>query len=627
MLTAGERFKADSLSILELFSGASYEIPAFQRDYAWTKEQIEQLWLDIKTCIDNPNSAHFLGPMVVIPTGKQGNDYLVVDGQQRLTTLQILISLIRDRWIELNPGKKETDEGPKDYEDLSKALLSSGATNGYKKTFTPNLHIMDIFGDYIRREPKADPNRKFINKISDATPHDLEHGEELLNAYLDLKKKISVFDKDKLLELEKVLYYNFLILRINALEETNAFLLFDTLNNRGLDLTQGDLIKNYIFQAAGEKNLSSPSPGTRNLLSKWDSIVEKVGLDKLDNFLRYFLIIETQDKVQREEISKLVKEKYKTLVEIQKFLEDLAIYSEYFAFIDRSDYFSGKYRDELNSIFSDLADLKQSTQAIILMTAMHRFKEIDTKEGFEGLIKICRAIEIFSYRSRICTKNAQDIENIWKDSAVILRDSNKDDSAVISTVIKKLLDNSPSDIEFESNLASYNFKESRFARYSLSKFEHHRKNNDAWILAGSSKLDVEHVAPKAPDELFNWRKQMKGDLIYRSVITLLGNQVLLQIPLNRKLKNKEFSIKKREYLKESNKLLFLATEVSKSKEWTQTEVILRSKLLAHEALTIWTWKSLDLPIQFEEPLKKQRATRKKATTRKKSTTRKRATKP
>jgi hypothetical protein len=612
MLTAGERFKADSLSVLELFSGASYEIPAFQRDYAWTKEQIDQLWADIEQCSKNQNSAHFLGPMVVIPTGKQGNDYLVVDGQQRLTTLQILISLIRDRWVELAPGKKQTDEGPKDYEELSRALLSSGPTNNYKKTFTPNLHIMHIFSDYIRREPVGDPTRKFVSKLSDVSELDLEHGEELLTAYLQLKKKLSNYDADKLLKLESTLYYNFLILRINALEETNAFLLFDTLNNRGLDLTQGDLIKNYVFQAAGEKNLSSPSPGTQNLLSKWDSIVEKVGLDKLDNFLRYFLIMETEEKVQREEISKIVKERYKTQVDIQKFLEDLAINSEYFALIDRSDQFSGKYKDELNSIFSDLADLKQSTQAIILMSAMHRFRQFDLKSDYEHLMNICRAVEIFSYRARICTKNAQDIENLWKDCSKLIRSSQLDVEAVVREVLKSLKSNAPSDSEFESNLATYNFKESRFARYSLSKYEHHRKDNDAWILAGSSKLDVEHVAPKAPDENYNWRSQMKGDLIYRNVITLLGNQVLLQIPLNRKIKNKEFTSKKKEYMKQSEKLLFLAREVSKANNWTQNEVISRSKNLAHEALTIWSWSSLALPVHFEEPIKKARAPRKKA---------------
>ena len=179
-------------------------------------------------------------------------------------------------------------------------------------------------------------------------------------------------------------------------------------------------------------------------------------------------------------------------------------------------------------------------------------------------------------------------------------------------------------MEFQSNLASYSFKESRFARYALSKFEHYRKNNDAWILACSSKLDVEHVAPKAPDENFNWRTQMKGDLIYRNVITLLGNQVLLQIPLNRKIKNKEFSVKKREYIKQSETLLYLAREVSDVKSWTKSEVVNRSKILSNEALRIWNWKSLNLPVQFEEPLKKKRSPRKKATTKKKATTRKRA---
>jgi hypothetical protein len=326
--------------------------------------------------------------------------------------------------------------------------------------------------------------------------------------------------------------------------------------------------------------------------------------------------METQMKVQREEISKIVKDRYKTQVEIQRFLEDLAINADNFALLDRSDQFTGKYKDELNSIFSDLADLKQSTQAIILLSAMRKFRQFDLKSDYENLMRICRAVEIFSFRARICTKNAQDIENLWKDCSVILSSENLEAHEILEKVVVKLRDESPSDSEFESNLSSYGFKESRFARYALSKYEHHRKANDAWILAGSSKLDVEHVAPKTPDENFNWRVQMKGDLIYRNVITLLGNQVLLQIPLNRKIKNREFSVKKKEYVRQSEKLLFLAREVSKASTWNQSEVVNRSKNLAHEALEIWNWASLSLPVHFEEPIKKARAPRKKAAAKK-----------
>ena len=84
-ITAEDRFRAESLTITELFQSATYEVPAFQRDYAWTKEQCEDLWGDIKSLVEGDAKAHFLGPMVVIRKGQNNQkNFLVIDGQQRL---------------------------------------------------------------------------------------------------------------------------------------------------------------------------------------------------------------------------------------------------------------------------------------------------------------------------------------------------------------------------------------------------------------------------------------------------------------------------------------------------------------------------------------------------------------
>lgn len=116
-MSAIERFEADSLTVYELFPGSIYEVPAFQRDYAWTKQQCQDLWTDIKNVLENENQAHFLGPMVVtqdvLPTGSNYSTnqfmkkFTVIDGQQRLTTLQIILSLIRDRFISIG-GSRDT---------------------------------------------------------------------------------------------------------------------------------------------------------------------------------------------------------------------------------------------------------------------------------------------------------------------------------------------------------------------------------------------------------------------------------------------------------------------------------------------------------------------------------------
>ena len=175
-LTAQDRFKAESLTVTELFQSATYEIPAFQRDYSWTKEQCEDLWADLNNLLEGQHKAHFIGPMVVIRHGdKNQRNYLVIDGQQRLTTLQMIIALLRDHWVELNPGKRITPAGPKPFEDTCQSLLVSGPPT-YTKTFVSNWHVRENFFDYVQRE-LSDPKRKRAKKISDVPKQDLEYSE------------------------------------------------------------------------------------------------------------------------------------------------------------------------------------------------------------------------------------------------------------------------------------------------------------------------------------------------------------------------------------------------------------------------------------------------------------------
>lgn len=610
-LTAEARFRADSLTITELFQTGSYEVPAFQRDYAWTKEQCEELWNDLKNLIEGHVKAHFLGPMVVIKQGdKNQKNYLVIDGQQRLTSLQMIIALLRDHWIQLDPGKRDTPAGPKPYEETCKSLLVSGPP-AYDKVFIPNWHIRDTFFDYIQRD-LDDDKRKSIVKFGDLPTADLEYAEELFKAYVYFREKISKLNKIEAEKFENNLLNNVLILRIDAVEIDNAFILFDTLNNRGLDLTQGDLVKNIIFQAMAEPSLTTLSPAMIKILGEWDTVVDKVSYKKLDSFLRYFLILKLKDKVQKESIAKKIEEIYGTQVKIKQFISEINDYSDLYALVDRTDNFGGTFKNELNALFDDLADLDQATQAVFLLACLHRFKNWDLKDHFEKLAKACRAAEVLSFRWLITGKNAQDLENIWRNAAVKILDENLGDEKALGDALNLLKSNLPGDPEFKSELAGRSLKSSRFVRYILRKIENSRLDNHVWVLAGSDKLDVEHVAPKTPDDTHDWRTVMKGESTYRNIIYRLGNQTLLTKSLNRGAKNKQFSDKKALYIKNTGHLTDLTKELLTNSKWTQQVVIKRSEALAKEAVDLWNWDAInrDLRVTAKAVIKPKAATRK-----------------
>lgn len=571
----------------------------------------------LKNLNDGQVKAHFLGPMVVIKQGdKNQKNYLVIDGQQRLTTLQMIIALLRDHWVELNPGKRDTPAGPKPFEDTCQSLLVSGPPL-YEKVFVPNWHIRDSFFNYIQRELE-DANRRSIVKFGDLPSVDLEYAEELFKAYIYFREKISKLNKQQTELFEENLLNNVLILRIDAVEIENAFILFDTLNNRGLDLTQGDLVKNIIFQAMAEPAISNLSPAMVKILGDWDSVVEKVTYKKLDSFLRYFLILKLKDKVQKERISKEIEIKYGTKAKIKDFMSEVKEYSDLYALIERTDVFNGPYKVELNTLFDDLNDLDQATQAVLLLAALKRFKNFETKSHFEKLAKVCRGAEVLSFRWLITGKNAQDLENIWRNAAIKLLDENLDDETALAEALKLLKVNLPGDQEFKTELAGRSLKSSKFVRYILRKIENSRSDSEVWVLAGPEKLDVEHVAPKTPDDTHDWRSVMAGESSYRNVIYRLGNQTLLTKPLNRGAKNKEFSAKKSLYEKHTGHLTELTKELLKNSKWTQQVVVKRSESLAKEAIGLWNWQAIDrnLKVTAKEPIKKERKKRAKSAAKK-----------
>jgi len=621
-LTAQDRFKAESLSILELFQNSTYEIPRFQRDYAWTKEQCEALWMDWRNLVETKSSAHFLGPMVVVRFEDQGKKFLVIDGQQRITTLQMIIALIRDRWVELNPGKKQTDMGPKPYEDTCKSLIENGAPL-YKKVFTPNFYIAETFMNYVQRE-LDDAERKNFVDLKKLTDQEKDHAEELFSAYKYFREEIGTLGVDDLIEYERRLLNDFLVLRIDAVEIDNAFILFDTLNNRGLDLTQGDLVKNYLFQQMGEVVASQISNEVAKILQDWDSIADKVSLVKLDNFLRYFLIIKLNTKVQKEAIFKKIQSQYQGKQAVKQLIKELSAFSDLFALIEGNDKFSGIYKDELNAMFEDLGDLDQSTQAVFLLAALKRFSDYEKKDHYTKLSVAVRAAEILSFRFLICGRNAQDIENTWREGAIKLLNERKNDEEALDEALTYLRSFLPSNEELKSELSNKVIRSSKFARYILRKIENARKAGNVWVLAGSSKLDVEHVAPKSPDEEHDWRSVMSGDLNYRSVIYLLGNQTLLSRGPNRKAKNSEFEKKKKIYLQEKEDLPSITQDILKAKSWNQNTVVKRSRELAIESLKVWDWDSLNKSVKAIAVTKKRRSKRvRKAVAKSKKSSRKR----
>lgn len=226
---------ARETSLQELLEGTKqYQVPLYQRTYAWSRAQLERLWDDVAKLaedrVDDPGATHFIGSLVLAPSPTNGptgvQEYLVVDGQQRLTTLSILLCAIRDHRAE--------HEGAEHFERISEQYL----INKWKQ------------GDHRLKLLPTQTDRESYRACIDATP-DAGGADSIGAAYRFFKAAlVETDDPDDDLDIDRIedaVISGLSVVSVTAQAGDNVHRIFESLNNTGLRLTQGDLLRNYLF--------------------------------------------------------------------------------------------------------------------------------------------------------------------------------------------------------------------------------------------------------------------------------------------------------------------------------------------------------------------------------------------
>ena len=210
-----------------------YHVPLYQRTYSWKQPQHERLWADIvklaETRRDHPAHTHFLGSLVLAPSptinpGKI-EEYLVVDGQQRLTTLTILLAAIRDYRAEM--------EGPSHVDRINEQYLTNKWEEGQPLKLLPTQKDRAAYDATVRSTPHDGPTEGITGayRFFKAALRDTDDPED----ELDIQR------------IEDAVLSGLALVSITAHQGDNVHRIFESLNNTGLKLTQGDLIRNYLF--------------------------------------------------------------------------------------------------------------------------------------------------------------------------------------------------------------------------------------------------------------------------------------------------------------------------------------------------------------------------------------------
>lgn len=554
-------------------------IPVYQRNYDWKIENCAQLFDDIEIIARSGKSGkpHFIGTFVYLynPTAYIFQEFIIIDGQQRITSIMLLAKAIYDLTEEVNLRK----------DIISTFLKHDDDESEYKYKLCPNEYDRATFEKLMA--DKFDEN--------DFTPQ--EKNSALYTNYFFFRKKLSELHSLSLKDIRNAIY-QLKVVNI-LLQDENPQEIFESLNSTGLDLTNADLIRNFLLM-----------PLTYNEQEKlyknyWLKIEELLRpSDNVENFLIQYLITKRRsDSVTETKKQRLSKRNLYVVFKdyfarnyhaTEPCLEDMLRYAKFFHGFIFDDNTTFENLSPLDKKFYELVHLLDANNApIILMYLLDRRE----REPFDEatFINFVDALISLTFRAKICG-HAGIVSQFAGNVLARLDKESSLDEKIFWRVITfgRGRYAFPNDKEFQEALFNnkvYEPTKSDICRYLLYSLERKAPTKGATELPPFSNPTIEHIWPQKLTD--TWKKYLeeRNDLqSYDQLLHTLGNLTLLSGPNNSTNSNAPFDEKKKIY-EQSNYSYTRA--LAKYNEWTSGQIQARAKNLAKEAIKIWT-----LPEEF-----------------------------
>lgn len=542
-----------------LGNGITYKVPIFQRDYSWKIDNWSDLWEDIKILL-NTRKDHYMGAVVLQKI--EDKLFLVIDGQQRFTTLSVLALAVIKRIQDLIDGGIESEDNTERINELRRGFL--GQKDPASLHYSSKLFLNENNDPFYQRN--------LLQLIPPQNERMLIDSDRLLWQAFDFfyKKIGELFPNATGAELATFLSKSIgdktMFIKIEVEDELSAYTLFETLNYRGVDLTVTDLLKNYLF------SLITPSD-LRIAKDIWKKVATSVGIEKFPIFLRHFWI-SRKPLVRQEQLFKTIRTEVKTNHQVFSLLNDLENYSE--TYLALQDPFSNLWhgnRERIKRIREmKLFGVKQ--QLPLLMVAKEKFSD----QEFDKVLKV---ISIISFRYNVIgSRQANRMEELYNSVSQKIFNSTLITAQGVFNEIRELY---ISDADFKndfSTLQLYSYGRSKkLLRYILFELE----NN---MMQGGDRdyeLDpatIEHILPENAG--INWDQDFP-QILQPNYIYRLGNYTLLENHLNRECEILPFDKKKQFYSRSQYEM----TKIINYNDWNPTILDIRQNELARKATSIW----------------------------------------
>lgn len=551
-----------------------YCIPVFQRDYAWTEEQCTKLFEDIVMAYkkDRP---HFCGSFVYAPLGskKHIDSYIIIDGQQRFTTLYILIKALAD-----------SADDDRDKDALQRYLYNEDKFDRYgldeksklklKPVKTDNDQLLLLMSGKIEQMDKS--RRGIIY-------HNYMLFTQLIKSFLEESSANSVLMIND--GIEKLICAD---IRLDT--DDNAQEIFERINSTGIKLGLADLIRNYILMTDTDQE---------RLYEEYWLTVQNLLPDKLlDNFFIDYLNMKSDGFVKESEAYKSFKQVYvEGKYDNERMLQEILHYAkQYYVFC----YGSSDFGAEVNKALAGLRKLKQTTVYLFLFRVFDDYENgiINKNE----LARVLKMLLSYSIRRLVCEIGSNTLRGLYKTlyGRVFEQKENKNTyyDSLVSFFLQQTSKNTiPSDNEFVTALQEKNlYSKNALCKYLLCAIENQGKET-----LDTENLSIEHIMPQNKNLSMSWQKMLgeNWQSVHEKYLHTLGNLTLTGY--NSELGDKPFE-KKKEKLEETiTHIAVLYSDVKDKSEWNSVNMEKRAKRLAEIILKLFPIEQPKTKIEFTDP--------------------------
>ncbi len=535
-------------------------IPIYQRLYSWEKEQCKQLWDDIiKIGGNDKMNGHFIGSILYVLDGitHSGNTLLIIDGQQRLTTITLLLTALRDH---LN----DEDEFLKKFscQKIQNRYLINSDKDGDKKfrlilSESDKDTLLSLI-DKDRRKP-SEPSLKIMENFKLFEEWIRKNTNQLETIFKGLEKLMIVE-----ISLER--------------GKDNPQLIFESMNSTGKDLTQTDLIRNYILMGL--------EPEKQKIFYEkyWRAMEKdfKQNETLFNQFVRHYLTIKTRDIPNINKVYEAFKRyQQERGIETEVLLQDLQKYCGYFCQI----VFKKEADKDLNKALGFLVDLEMDVIYPLLLELYSDYSDgVLSKDDFRRSIEL---IESYIFRRAVCGLGTNSLNKVFPSFTKKINKVQYLESIKAHFVCLTEKQRFPNNDEFKNLFITIDFYHFQKREYFLERLENFERKERVY----THEYTIEHIMPQKLTE--EWEKDLGQDheRIHTQYLHTIGNLTLTGY--NQNYSNKSFKEKRGMEKGFKHSPLRLNQSLRGLESFGEEEIKKRANDLADWALKIWTYPNLD----------------------------------